>query len=463
MTSSSDNRLGELLYKYDVFAPRYTSYPTVPAWTGEVSSQDYREALLKCSSQDPFSLYFHLPFCENLCHFCGCTQVITKDHERSKSYTEVLKAELKKVRSLLPKKLGSVTQIHFGGGTPNFFHPMEISTLLQLVRNLFDVESDAELAIEIHPKTSLTSFNQMLASQGFNRISLGIQDLDPKVQSLINRNQNFEITKLCMDELRSNGLSHFNLDLVYGLPGQNEQGWEKTLAQVLQLSPNRLAVYSYAHVPWVRPVQRKFLDSDLPSPQLKVHFFEMAYKTFLDAGFSLIGMDHFARGDDELTLALKTEGIHRNFMGYSTRSDAHQIGFGMSAISYVNGGYFQNQKELKKYTEMINRDELATFRGHILKNDDFLRKDVITHMMCQGSINYDAFNEKWGKHFHDVFPEAISQLNSFEKDGLVSIDNHGFRVVGEGFLFLRNIATLFDAYLENIRKGATNPTFSRTI
>lgn len=463
MTSSSHNRLEELLCKYDVFAPRYTSYPTVPAWTTQVSSGDYKKALIKLSSKDPLSLYFHLPFCENLCHFCGCTQVITKDHQRSKPYTELLKTELKKVRSLLPKKLGPVTQIHFGGGTPNFFHPQEVAGILQLARDLFDVARDAELAVEIHPKTSSTAFNQMLAREGFNRISLGVQDLDPKVQTLINRNQNFEMTKLCMDELRSLGVSHFNLDLVYGLPGQNEEGWRKTLAQILELSPNRLAVYSYAHVPWIRPVQRKFLNSDLPSPQLKIHFFEIAYNTFLDAGFNLIGMDHFAKEDDELTLGLKKGGLHRNFMGYSTRSDAHQIGFGMSAISYVNGAYFQNQKELKSYTEAMNHDELASFRGHILKRDDFLRKDVITHLMCQGVMKYDEFKKKWEAHFYDVFPEALGQLKSFEEDGLISIDNHGFKIVEEGFLFLRNIATLFDSYLEDIKKGATNPTFSRTI
>jgi len=484
-------RLKELLKKYDVPAPRYTSYPTVLSWTENVGAKDYQHSLQSISNihetndarATTLSLYFHLPFCENLCHFCGCMQVITKDHSRSREYVNELKKEIEHVAAVIAtaseqrsRKQSSslVGQIHFGGGTPNFLQPEELSEIMNLVREKFEVSPDAEIAIEMHPRTSTTAFCENLATLGFNRISLGVQDLDPRVQKLINRHQTFEMTRDMVQSLRSLGFQHFNMDLVYGLPGQSMEGWQRTLDQVIELKPNRLAVYSYAHVPWVRPVQRTFEDSDLPPPEMKLQLFEKAYEAFTGSDYSLIGMDHFALKDDELSLALKNGSIHRNFMGYSTRADSHQIGFGVSAISYVDGNYFQNQKKLKEYYDCIRSGALATMRGMILSDDDKLRRQIITDIMCRGSVKFDDYgaviatanehpSRKQASSFQSFFRDEIAQLDEFIKQDLLVIDDSGIRVINEGSLFLRNIASVFDTYLGEIRSKSNNPTFSKTV
>lgn len=453
-----------LLHKYDVPGPRYTSYPTVPAWKTEVGAGDFAKNLQTLTGAAPLlSLYAHLPFCENLCHFCGCMQVITKRHERSQGYTDLLCQEIDRVASHLPANVREVSQIHFGGGTPNFFRPEEITQIMETYRKHFQILPDAEVAIEMHPKTSISEFCQNLQKEGFNRISLGVQDFDPTVQKLINRNQTYEVTRDMLEELRGLGFRHFNFDLIYGLPGQTLAHFQKTLELTVGLRPNRLAVYSYAHVPWVRPVQRSFQDEDLPAPETKLKLFEMAYRFFLDNGYQLIGVDHFALEDDELTQALKTGSIHRNFMGYSTRADAHQIGFGVSSISRMAGNYFQNKKELPVYQETIERGELATFRGFLLTRDDEIRHDIITRIMCRMELDFPSVEKQWGINFRESFAEELKGLAGFVEDGLAELSPQSFRVKGLGRLFLRNMAMVFDRYLEPIRRTAKNPVFSRTI
>lgn len=456
-------RLKTLLRKYDVPGPRYTSYPTVPAWKDSVTPADFKASLQSLKAGEKLSLYFHLPFCENLCHFCGCTQVITKDRSRSADYLKTLLAEIELVVQNLPADCREVSQVHFGGGTPNFFQPEEMTAIFEAIRSRFTILPDAEIAIEMHPRTSTKAFNRNLKTLGFNRISLGVQDFDQKVQALINRHQNFEMTKALIEELRSLGFDSFNLDLIYGLPGQSRTGWAKSLSQVISLKPDRLAVYSYAHVPWVRPVQRSFSEADLPAPEMKLELFEAAYQAFVGAGFSLIGMDHFAAANDELTIALKEGGIHRNFMGYSTRADAHQIGFGMSAISYVAGNYFQNQKDIRNYVRVIKDGSLATFRGMISSMDDQVRRDLITRLMAAGAVNIPDFEQQWEVSFKDDFAEELEALKPFVGDDLLQITPTRLQVVNEGFLFLRNMSMVFDRYLEKIRTEAVNPTFSRTV
>lgn len=479
-------RLLELLGKYNVPGPRYTSYPTVPAWTESVQAGDYEKALQITSCRSPgsgctgevtspllatgdwqpapyLSLYFHLPFCENLCHFCGCMQVITKDHSRSRSYVDLLLKEMDHVRSIIPDKSKKVSQIHFGGGTPNFLQPQELEEIVGKIRSDYQVLPDAEIAIEMHPRTSTKAFCDKLAELKFNRISLGVQDLDPAVQSLINRHQTYEMTKEMINYLRSIGFDSFNFDLVYGLPGQTMEGWKKTLDQVLHLHPNRLAVYSYAHVPWIRPVQRTFKDSDLPSPELKLTLFHIAYDFFTKNGYRLIGMDHFALEDDELSKAMENKTIHRNFMGYSTKAEAHQIGFGVSSISYVNGNYFQNIKILKEYETSIKEKKLATYRGMLLSADDLMRRDLITKLMCHGKILIGDFEKKWGISFWQTFGGKLEKLKDFAQENLVEISQDKIEVVGEGFLFLRNMAMLFDEYLEKVKKESKTPVFSKTV
>lgn len=455
--------LFNLLKKYDVPVPRYTSYPTVLAWNSSVGANQYAESLQHLGQKDLISLYFHLPFCETLCHFCGCMQVITKDHDRSREYTDALLTELDRVSRLILQSNRSVCQIHFGGGTPNFFRPSEVSSLINKIKTLFHLLPSAEIAIEMHPKTSTEEFCRNLKTLEFNRISLGVQDFDPVVQKLINRHQTFEMTESMMNLLRKLGFNHFNFDLIYGLPGQTMEGWSRTLRQVIQLKPNRLAVYSYAHVPWVRPVQRSFKDGDLPSPEMKIKLFEKAYQVFTQKEYRHIGIDHFALQGDELTNALKMGTIHRNFMGYSTRAEAHQIGFGVSAISYVGGHYFQNEKELKNYYHKLNLGSLAVARGFLLERDDLVRRDLIARIMCQGEVDWNLFEKKWNVNPSRYFEGELKRLAPFVVDGLVKLTKEKITVVGNGFLFLRNIASVFDAYLVDIQQRAKTPAFSKGI
>jgi len=457
------DRLFSLLEKYNVPGPRYTSYPTVPAWQESLGAAEFRNSLQQLKPGEKLSLYFHLPFCERLCHFCGCMRVITGDHSRSKPYVEVLLTELERTVAALPAGVRDVSQVHFGGGTPNFLLPEEMAEIVLRLREQFQFHPEAEWAIEMHPRTSTAAFCEALARLDFNRISLGIQDFDPKVQELINRHQTYEKTAEMVSLLRKLGFRSFNFDLIYGLPGQSHAGWEKTLQQTLELRPNRLAVYSYAHVHWKSPVQRSFQDSDLPPPPMKLALFQKAYETFTRNGYRPIGMDHFALHDDELSRAAESGGLHRNFMGYSTKADAHQLGFGVSAISYVGGNYFQNFKELPDYEAALRTGGLASFRGFLLDSDDALRRDLITRIMCQGRVDWRDFEGRWGIRTADYFAEEIPALSGFVADGLLESNADVLQVRGEGFLFLRNIAMTFDRYLEGIRRQAKTPTFSKTV
>lgn len=451
-----------MLTKYNVAGPRYTSYPTVPAWQ-QLPTASYLESLNRLQAGDPLSLYLHLPFCEKLCHFCGCMKVITSDHSRSAGYVATLIREIRQVLQWLPPNVRKVSQVHFGGGTPNFLQPSELGEIVAFLREHFEILPDAELAIEMHPRTSTAEFCEKLKSLGFNRISLGVQDFDEKVQALINRYQTFDMTAAMVKQLRSLGFDSFNFDLIYGLPGQSLTAWKKTLQQVLELRPNRLAVYSYAHVPWVSPVQRSFADSDLPSPEAKVELFEAAYSFLTGRGYQSIGMDHFALEDDELAQALERGGIHRNFMGYSTKADAHQLGFGVSAISYVGGNYFQNLKELPGYEHAVESGAPAAFRGCLLKPDDAIRRDLITRIMCRAAVDFSDFEKKWNLDFENYFAADLRRLDGMIEDGLVQVNDRRLGAIGEGRLFLRNIAMAFDPYLDEIRSHSKNPTFSKTV
>lgn len=450
----------DLLKKYDVPGPRYTSYPTVPAWTESVGVVDYQKNLNAVQVDESLSLYFHIPFCEKLCHFCGCFQIITKDHTRSLPYIDALLQEIKTVAGHLKNAVKPVSQIHFGGGTPNFLMPEELSLIMSAVREHFQILPDAEIAIEMHPRTSTSAFCENLKKEGFNRISLGVQDFNDDVQRLINRFQTYDMTRAMMEELRSLGFKSFNLDLIYGLPGQTEEKFTKTLELTQSLKPDRLAVYSYAHVPWVRPVQRSFADFDLPTPETKLRLFEKAYEFFTSRGYVQIGLDHFATREDELYQALERGGLHRNFMGYSTRADAHQIGFGVSSISYVNGHYFQNKKKSDLYQEKMTRGELATYRGYLLNDDDHIRRNLITELMCRLCIDK---NKRTSFVFNDYFARDLEKLKPFIEDDLVVVTPDEIRVTERGKLTLRNIAMCFDAYLERVRQGAKTPVFSRTV
>lgn len=453
----------ELLRKYDVAGPRYTSYPTVPAWTEAVGAKDYGAALASVRADENLSLYFHLPFCERLCHFCGCFKIITKDHSRSLPYVETLLEEIGLVTRLLKNSERRVSQIHFGGGTPNFISPSELSRIMARVRSEFAVRPDAEIAVEMHPRTSTKEFCENLKREGFNRISLGVQDFDDEVQKLIHRDQTYEMTRDMVDNLRGLGFSSFNFDLIYGLPGQTAEKFARTLDLTLTLDPDRLAVYSYAHVPWKSPVQRSFADSDLPTPEAKLELCERAHAFFTAHGYRQIGMDHFAKPGDELYEAFARGGLHRNFMGYSTRSDAHQIGLGVSSISYAGGDYFQNAKTVEAYEASVHAGNLSTLRGYRLNADDRIRRDLITGIMCRMRVDKDAFGAQHGLVFDEYFRDDQLLLKGLVEDGLVDITPKVLTVTETGKLFLRNVAMAFDAHLETIRRNAKNPVFSRTV
>jgi oxygen-independent coproporphyrinogen-3 oxidase len=331
------------------------------------------------------------------------------------------------------------------------------------VRENFDVLPGAEIAIEMHPRTSTKEFCDNLKHEGFNRISLGVQDFDEEVQKLINRHQSFEMTREMVMYLRSLGFQSFNFDLIYGLPGQTLKKFEKTLELTFALKPERLAVYSYAHVPWKSPVQRSFKDEDLPNAETKLKLYELALRAFSANDYHQVGMDHFALATDELYLALKRGGLHRNFMGYSTKADAHQIGLGISSISYVAGNYFQNAKEMAGYESAVREGRLTTIRGYELCTDDHIRRDLITEIMCHFGVDFGAFGKKHDIDAWDYFRADLSLLADLQTDGLVTINARGLNVTDSGRLVVRNVAMCFDRYLDEIRRVSKNPVFSRTV
>lgn len=453
----------QLLKKYDVPGPRYTSYPTVPAWTESVATKDYLESLLAVKSDEPLSLYFHLPFCEKLCHFCGCFKIITSDHSRSAEYMQALLKEIDTVASHLKNSNKVVSQIHLGGGTPNFIQPEELHSLMEKIREHFQISPNAEIAIEMHPRTSTKAFCEQLKKEGFNRISLGVQSFDEKVQTLINRFQTYEQTQSMLQGLKGLGFTAFNFDLIYGLPGQTETTFQDTLEKTLALNPDRLAVYSYAHVPWKSKIQRSFKDEDLPSPDLKLKLYEQSISTFTKNGYVQVGMDHFAKESDELHQAMQNQSLHRNFMGYSTRADAHQIGFGVSSISYVSGNYFQNTKDNTEYMRLSKNSELSVYRGYRLTKEDHIRRSLITEIMCHMRIDIPRFEKQHGLVFQNHFQKELSQLQNFVADGLLEIQTDKIQIFDKGKLTLRNIAMIFDEHLDDVKKNSVNPVFSRTI
>ncbi|EKD52311.1 MAG: hypothetical protein ACD_62C00064G0002 [uncultured bacterium] len=453
----------ELLNKYDVAGPRYTSYPTLPVWANQVTAADYQTSLSQIRRDDQLSLYVHIPFCENQCHFCACSRIATTDHSLSANYVHTVIKELELVAQNLQNTKAPVTQIHFGGGSPNFLHPAELSLIMRAINKHFDVLQSAELAIEINPKTTSPAFCAVLGREGFNRVSLGVQDFSAQVQQLIHRHQTSEDTQNTLSQLKTHGVTHFNFDLVYGLPGQSLRTFQTTLETVLSLDPDRLAIYSYAHLPWTQDKQRSFDERDLPSNKLKLKLFSEALQFLTAHNYHQIGLDHFAKTNDELYQALKNKTIHRNFMGYSTRAQAHQIGLGATSISFVNGNYFQNEKNVVDYQNLIAKQQLATTKGHLLSHDDTIRRDLINQIMCHQFVDITVFEKKHTIHFADYFKNELLRLKEFAADGLVTLDNNILAVTRQGQITLRNIAMCFDAFLHQRDVNTIKTKFSRTI
>ena len=433
----------DLIRKYNVAAPRYTSYPPATHFA-EMPGQEILERMkANAGSTKDISLYFHLPFCRSLCWYCGCTTVVTSDQGASAKYLGYLDREM----ALLSPLIGGdrkVVQLHFGGGTPTFLRPDEIRALGRSIRRHFTFAGDIEAGEEIDPRRIVRDHVTALREAGFNRASVGVQDFDPAVQTAIHRIQPKAETEQALNWLREAGFPSINIDLVYGLPHQTPESFGKTLDEIIAMQPDRLAVFNYAHVPWIKPAQ-KILKA-LPSPEMKLELLKLTVERLTSNGYCYIGMDHFARADDELAIAQRNKTLQRNFQGYSTRGHADIYAFGMSSISQANGAYWQNHKELPAYYGALDAGEAPMSKGYVLTEDDKIRGEVIERLMCDLGLDFGRMSERLGVDFAAYFSNELASLDDLKADGLIETDACGLRVTDRGRLLIRNIAVRFDAY-----------------
>ncbi|MCS7228668.1 MAG: oxygen-independent coproporphyrinogen III oxidase [Candidatus Kryptonium sp.] len=453
----------QLLKKYDRPGPRYTSYPPAPAFSKDFGPDDYRNAIVENNlqnSKSDLSLYFHIPFCDTLCYFCGCNMLVTHRRETIRKYLDYLKKEIDMVwRLISPER--KVTQLHWGGGTPSYLDPDEIRELGNFINERFRYVDEPEVGVEIDPRGLTYEHMKAFQEVGFNRISMGVQDFDPKVQKAVNRIQPETITRQAIDWARELGFRSINIDLIYGLPFQTVESFEKTIDKIIELSPERLAVFNFAYVPWLKPHQRVIKKEDLPTPEVKLQILKMTIEKLTEAGYVYIGMDHFAKPDDELAIAQREKTLYRNFQGYSTRAGADLYAFGMSAISQFQNIYAQNYKELKDYYARIDEEKFPTVVGYKMSQDDIIRKHVIMRLMCDMELTKSEVERKFGINFDEYFADSLPKLQEFIDDGLVELTDDKIIVTLMGRLVIRNIAMCFDAYLEKMMKE--KPIFSRTV
>lgn len=449
----------ELIKKYDRPGPRYTSYPPATEFTEEVTAEDYRRKLIESNERKtPLSLYFHIPFCESGCYYCGCNIIISHRKGIEKPYLDRVYREMDMVSPLLDRER-KVEQLHWGGGTPNYLEPDEIKEFMEEIRKRFDFSDDAEVSIEIDPRYATDEQLKVIREVGFNRISMGLQDLDERVQRAINRIQPYELMESMMKKLRDLGFESINIDLIYGLPYQSRESFKKTVEKVIELGPDRIAVYSFAYVPWVKPIQKHIDPETLPSAEEKLSILEMVIEEFQDAGYVYIGMDHFAKPEDELAVAQREGKLWRNFQGYTTRKGVELIGFGATSIGMLYDSYFQNYKTLREYNLSIDEGRLPTYRGYILNEDDFIRREVIMDIMCNLGVSFKKIEDMFGIKFEDYFSEELEELRELEEDGLIRIGEGRIDILPVGRLLIRNVAMVFDVYL----KTKKELRFSKTI
>lgn len=451
-----------LLHKYDRPGPRYTSYPTVPEWSDQLDPDAYIKALDRAAaSRDPLSLYVHIPFCRSRCFYCGCNTCITKIPDKTERYLNAIGSELRIIGDRLGNRT-QLSQLHWGGGTPTFLNEKQIAELFANITQIFHIETGAEVAIEVDPRVTTSGQLILLSRLGFNRISLGVQDFTPMVQEAIGRYQTYEQTKELFDLCRELGFGGINIDLIYGLPRQTVPDFTRTIEQVIGMGVDRVAVYSYAHLPSLKANQRKIDEAALPNTELKYELFATAVEKFLEAGYVQIGMDHFARPDDDLARAVGKGTLHRNFMGYTAERTDDMIGLGMSSIGYIGGCFVQNISKLTGYMDAIETGRPAIYRGMQLSPDDIIRRRVILSIMCNGRLDYEALTRQFDITYDRYFADENSDLQPFIDDGLLVRTDTGLTVSPQGMIFVRNIAMVFDAYLRQMRDGKA-PLFSRTI
>ena len=455
----------DLARRYDINGPRYTSYPTAPQFREDFGAQQLRDAVI-ASNGDPIpnalSLYVHVPYCTSPCFYCGCNRIITRDTARSTPYLQRLDRESALIAPLFDADR-AVVQLHFGGGTPNFLSPEQLVDTVQRLQQRFPFSDDGErdTSIELDPRFIDAAGIATLAQAGFNRASLGVQDFDPDVQQAVNRIQSVEQTRAVVDACRAHGFRSVNIDLIYGLPKQTIDGFARTLQTVLDIRPDRLAVYSYAHLPQLFKPQRQLDASALPDAETKLRLLQLAIDVLGDAGYAYIGMDHFALPDDSLTCAQRNGSLHRNFMGYTTHAETDLVGLGVSAISRIGDSYSQNPRTLPEWEAAVDAGRLPVWRGMRCSDDDILRHAVIQQLMCHGRVDSADIERQFHIDFAGYFADALRQLQPLQADGLVQVDGHRIQATAKGRFLLRVIAMCFDAWLA--RPAADRTRHARAI
>ena len=446
----------ETLKKYDVSGPRYTSYPTADRFVEAFTQGAYMLALEQrraIAATQPLSIYVHIPFCESLCFFCACNKIVTKHHERSAEYLRYLNREI----DLHIEHLGAgqtISQLHLGGGSPTFFSDEELAELMSMLKRNFVFAPGGEYSIEVDPRTVNEQRLKHLADLGFNRLSFGVQDFDPEVQKAVHRIQPAEQVFSLVEAARRYQFESVNVDLIYGLPMQTPESFKRTLAQVVELRPNRIALYGYAHLPERFKPQRRISEYELPAAADKITMLGSALKAFIDAGYVYVGMDHFALPDDDLAIAKRQGRLHRNFQGYSTQPDCDLISLGVSAIGRVGATYSQNAKTIEEYYDHLNHGRFPVVRGLALSRDDIVRRAVIMAIMCQGTLEYEAIELAYMLDFKSYFADEMAALKALEKTDMLVLEEDGLQVTDTGWFFVRAVAMVFDKHLQTDRNRA---------
>jgi len=447
----------DLIRRYDSSGPRYTSYPTADRFVdgfGEVQCREWLARRNIGGIRQPLSVYVHLPFCNTICYYCACNKVVTKDHGRSAKYIKYLAREM----ALYDELLGddrSICQLHWGGGTPTFLSRAEMRALMDAIHRHFLPVPNAEYSIEIDPRKIEPGTMAFLAQLGFNRVSVGVQDFDPAVQKAVNRIQSEEETRRAIDEARANGFRSVNLDLIYGLPRQTAESFAATLERVIAISPDRIALYNYAHLPTVFKPQRRILAAEMPPAEAKLSIFTHAIERLTGAGYTYIGMDHFAKPGDDLAIAQRQGRLHRNFQGYSTHADSDLLAFGISAIGRIGPTYYQNTKTLDEYYDALDSGHLPVLRGIELTQDDLVRRAVIQALICHFRLSTESIELAYLVDFKAYFARELADLSAFQAEGLVDVTVDWINITPRGRLLVRAICMVFDRYLRDSRRSAS--------
>jgi|TARA_B100001105_G_scaffold253812_1_gene248146 oxygen-independent coproporphyrinogen-3 oxidase len=447
----------DLINKYNRSGPRYTSYPTANNFS-ELSLEDYKQqSVLSNRRKTSISLYCHIPFCDTVCYYCGCNKVVTKDKSRAEPYIDALFKEIEMQSSLFDKER-LVEQMHFGGGTPTFLSKEQIIRLSNKLQQSFNFSPNGEYSIEIDPRGIDEDLIESLTLARFNRISLGVQDFDLKVQKAVNRVQSFKQTKAVVEISRKNGFKSISIDLIYGLPRQSKDTFKRTLEKVKELRPDRISLFNYAHLPELFKPQRRIVAEELPSPSEKLNIFQYSLEYLIGLGYIYIGMDHFALPDDPLAIAQSEGNLYRNFQGYSTHSECDIVGLGLSSIGQVADSFSQNEKSLEKYYQALESGQLPINKGLIINQDDKIRRALIMELICHFEVNISRLEERYSIKFTNYFADSFEKLVEMQNDGLVELKSDSIKVMDRGKLLVRNICMLFDSYLE-----LSDASFSKTI